>query len=370
MRDRMEHIHPQLQRGSAASSHAADAAAGILAARGVSAMETIWTLPRIDPGVPREIVPRTVASANAGIAQFLIEAKAIRERDIPAQWRDALDVCGKALDAWLKREIGDLHCIAPSFVLRPVTDESNGSRVSQAKAAYSEVEIAWFQPEEQQWVVGSGLERLESVVPTLGATVLNVLDAQSRFAYPLFAPRDAHDIASMLYWYGEDDETMAVEEICGDDAAEQAEMREEMVTAKHFTEAFPAWALSWKPEKLKQSDLRKIAHDCGDAYAREVAALALALARLRFKDEFKPDIEGEFIGFGAVLSWRDDDLTVRVYDDLINMAHEGEFCDVMGEVRFALSAPAAMQAWQRAMRPRFKAMRLIDGLIWRLSQGY
>lgn len=327
-------------------------------------------LPRIDPGVPAEIVPRTMASANAGIAQFLIDAKAIRERDIPAQWRDALDVCGKALDAWIKREIGDLHCIAPSFVLQPVTDQTNGNRTPHTKAAYSEAEIRWFQPEEQQWVIGSGLERLESRIPSLGATVLEVLDVQSRFVYPLFAPRDAHDIASMLYWYGEDDETMAVEEMCGDDAAVQAAMREEMVTAKHFAEAFPAWALSWKPSKLTRPDLKKIANACDDAYVREVAALALALARLRIKDEFRSDIEGEFIGFGAALSWRDDDLTVRVYDDLINMAHEGEFCDVIGEVRFALNEPAAMQAWQRAMRPRFKAMRLIDGLIWRLSQGY
>lgn len=370
MCESMGHIHPQLRHGPAASSHATNTAARILAARDVAGTDASWILPCLSIGVPQEIVPRTMASANARIAKFLIDAKTIRERDIPGQWRDALEVCEKALDAWLKREIGDLHCIAPSFVLRPVADEANHSRASQAKAVYSEVEVAWFQPEEQQWAIGNGLERLESHIPTLGATALDVLDAQSRFVYPLFAPRDAHDIASMLYWYGENDETMAVEEMCGDDATAQAAMREEMVTAKHFTEVFPAWALSWKPMKLAQSELEKITHACDDLYAREIAVLVLALARLRIEDEFRPEIEGEFIGCGAVLSWRDDDLTVRVYDDFINMAHEGEFCDVIGEVRFALSEPATMQAWQRAMRPRFKAMRLIDDLIWRLSQGY
>ena len=327
-------------------------------------------LPRIDHRIPCDIVPCKLASANARIAQFLIDAKALKERDIPAQWRDELDVCRTGLDAWLKREIGDLHCIAPKFVLQPVADDEGGRQRSSAiKTAYSHVEILWFQHDEQQWAIGGGLERLEAAVPGLGVTALSVLDDQSRFVYPLFAPKDAHDIASMLYWYGEDDETMAVEEVCGDDAAAQAAMREEMVTSKHFAEAYPAWSLSWKPETLKQSALVNIVREGKNAYATDIATTVLELARLHIKDEFRPDIDGEFIGFGAVLSWREDDLTVRIYDDLINMAQEGEFCDVMGEVRFALNEPEAMRAWQRGMRPRFKAMRLIDSLIWRLSEA-
>lgn len=369
MLEGMEHIHSAMRRtGNAPAARAAAIAASRVAAAG--GISHPLALPRIDHRIPCEIVPRKLASANARIAQFLIDAKAIKERDIPAQWRDELEVCRMGLNAWLKREIGDLRCIAPKFVLQPMADEDAGMRRSApTKTTCSHVEILWFQHDEQQWAIGGGLERLEAVMPGLGITVLDVLDNQSRFVYPLFAPRDAHDVASMLYWYGEDDETMAVEEMCGDDAAAQATMREEMVTAKHFTEAYPAWALVWKPEKLKQLELTGIVREGKDAYAKDIAAMALELARLHIKDEFRPDIDGEFIGFGAVLSWCEDDLTVRVYDDLINMAQEGEFCDVMGEVRFALNEPEAMQAWQRSMRPRFKAMRLIDSLIWRLSQA-
>ena len=93
------------------------------------------------------------------------------------------------------------------------------------------------------------------------------------------------------------------------------------------------------------------------------------MAHLRIKDDYRPEIDGEFIGFGAVLSWRTDDLTVRVYDDLINAAHQAEFCDVMGEVFFDLREPRAMRAWQRKMRGRFEAISLIDELIWRLSKA-
>ena len=102
---------------------------------------------------------------------------------------------------------------------------------------------------------------------------------------------------------------------------------------------------------------------------RAIAADALSLARLRIKDAFSPAVDGEFVGWGAVLSWREDDLTVRVYDDLVQLAYQSEFCDRIGELDMALDAPQAMRSWQRAMRLRFKAIRLIDRLIHLLAGG-
>ena len=96
---------------------------------------------------------------------------------------------------------------------------------------------------------------------------------------------------------------------------------------------------------------------------------ALALAGLDIDDSFRPDIDGEFFGFGAVLSWRDGDVTTRIYDDLLELAHQGEYCEHMGEVRVPLDDPAAFGAWQRAMASRFAAIRRIDALIHRLSAG-
>ena len=147
-------------------------------------------------------------------------------------------------------------------------------------------------------------------------------------------------------------------------------MRAEMVTKARLTEAFPAWALAWSRANLDAVALARIAEDSSDDFIRDVAARLAKLAHLKISDdEYQPEIDGEFIGFGAVLSWRADDLTVRVYDDLINTAQQGEFCDVMGDVYFDLDEPAAMRAWQRKMRTRFEAIGLIDALIWRLSEA-
>ncbi len=370
MLEGMGRFHPQLRRAAnAPRSGAAPATAVRLpAARSVRAN---WGLPHLDARVPLELTPRRLASANAAVARFLLQAKAVRERDIPAAWNDELLVCQGALDAWVTREIGALHCLAPQFVLRPVLGSARDPRGSPTqKVEYSQIQVTWFQQDEQQWAVGGGLARLEQAVPALGATAIHLIEEQSRYVYPVFTPRAAQDVASMIYWYGEEDETFALEEACPDDEEARAAMREEMVTKARLTEAFPAWALAWQPATLDPSALARIAAHGRDEFTRDVAALLTKLARLKIKDDCRPEIDGEFIGFGAVLSWHADDLTVRVYDDLINMAHQGEFCDVMGDVFFDLNEPRAMAAWQRKVRSRFEAIKLIDALIWRLSEAH
>jgi PRTRC genetic system protein F len=369
MLEGMGRLRTQLRRTADArpSGVAPVAAIRLSAACSVSAG---WGLPRLDARVPLELTPRRLASANAAVARFLLNAKAVRERDVPPAWNDELLVCQGALDAWVKREFGALHCLAPQFVLRPVWGSARdpcGS--STQKVEYSQIQISWFQQDEQQWAVGRGLDRLEHATPTLGATALHLLDERSRYVYPVFTPRTAQDVASMMYWYGEEDETFALEEACADDEEARAALREEMVTKASMAEAFPAWALAWRSEMLAGPALARIAAHGSDEFTRDVAALLTKLARLKIKDDCRPEIDGEFIGFGAVLSWHPDDLTVRVYDDLINNAHQGEFCDVMGDVFFDLDEPRAFAAWQRKMRSRFEAIRLIDALIWRLSEA-
>ena len=73
------------------------------------------TLPRLSAGIPRTLLPSPLAKANATVSRFLIDAGAIREGDLPAAWDDTLRVCEQALDAWVKRQIGSLHCLSPGF---------------------------------------------------------------------------------------------------------------------------------------------------------------------------------------------------------------------------------------------------------------
>jgi hypothetical protein len=87
MLEGMGRFHPQLRRPVDArqSEFATTPAVRLAAARRVRAG---WGLPRLDARVPLELTPHRLASANATVARFLLEAKAARERDIPATWND------------------------------------------------------------------------------------------------------------------------------------------------------------------------------------------------------------------------------------------------------------------------------------------
>ncbi|NTV70064.1 MAG: PRTRC system protein F [Azonexaceae bacterium] len=333
-------------------------------------------LPSIVPQVPRTIAPGPLLAANAKVSRFLIEAEAFDEDDIPATWSDSLDACRQALDGWLKRQIGVLHCLMPRFALHMVSGDGDYYRYYGSQPPkdfdFGAVEASWCEYHEQEWPVGPGLEALSAHVPGLGSVILHVLCRQSAFVYPLFTPDIACDVATYLYWCGEDDEETALDMNCGEDEEEREAMRAEMVSKSTLEAAYPAWARRW-PRGLELAQcarfLRRAIKRLSDPNAKALAEDALALAGLEIDDSFRPDIDGEFVGFGAVLSWTEGDVTTRIYDDLLNLAHQGEYCEHMGEVRGPLDDPGAFAAWQRAMASRFAAIRLIDRLIHRLSAG-
>ena len=331
----------------------------------------------LSSAIPLAVMPHRLATANASIARFLILAGAIREGDVPPAWDDAMEVCQAALDGWVKRELGPLHCLSPYFSLVAMDDADpyvalrGGARVT-GPIQYRSIDIGWYESGEQQWVIGPRLEALEQACPGLGHAVLDVLQRQSGKVYPVFTPDLACNVASFLYWCGEENEESALDMDCGDDAKARAEMQNDMVTRQKLEEAFPNWATSFSLPRKKQplAAVKRLVKSLQEPEYRDIAADALALASLDIEDNYQPDVEGEYLGWGAVLSWREDDLTVRIYDDLLNMAHQGEYCDRIGELEINLDAPEAMQSWQKAMRSRFKAIRLIDSLIHKLSEGY
>lgn len=341
------------------------------------------SLPKVAACVPHQLVPGRLGAANAAISRFLLDARAFRESDLPATFDDSLRACEKALSTWVAREIGPLACLCPVFHMQVLDGFGNtiGPHHSIGNGAegpaYAGIEVSWCEASPQEWAVGAGLEELEAVCPGLGATVLHVLHRQSLHAYPLFTPTVAREAASWAYWYGEEDEETALDMQCGDDEEEREAVRAEMVTRDLLDDAFPAWARTWPTRSAgkdnasgwKTIDLRRALQDLTAPKHRGIVADAIALARLRLAPEFRCEADGDFVGFGAVLSWTEGDVTTRVFDDLTQQAHEAECYDRMGEVRMALNTPNAFSEWQAAMRPRFKAIALIDHLIAALSGG-
>jgi len=343
----------------------------------------ILALPRLSAQVPLTVSSSSQTSANAALCRFLIDAGAVREDDLPEGEPDPLKACERAIDAWIKRQIGPLHCLEPRFAVNVLDEHGQYPVLRDGRpAAYAQLDVYWCEAREAEWPIGERLEALNAAMPNLGATVLQVLREQCRYVYPLLTPDIADDVVSYLYWCGEANEEAALDMLCeGDDEAEREARREEMVTRRVLDAAYPEWARRWPVRAGKgvrrrkgtpawrPCSLRRAARTLDDPRLRRIAADALALSRLALTDDFRPEVDGEFIGFGAVLSWHEGDVTTRIYDDLLQLAHQAEFCDRMGEVCIPMNDPGALDVWFQRMGHRFRAIALIDRLIHALCNG-
>jgi PRTRC genetic system protein F len=209
-------------------------------------------------------------------------------------------------------------------------------------------------------------------------TVLRIIEDRSWRTLPLFTPGTALDVARDFYWYGEEDEETALQESWGDDADAREEMRAGMVNRALFDTTFPKWALPGagqrRPLRTRQiAEAAELAIGSAGPRIRGVIQDACALMRLRLPTRAPQaqDQEGYFIGFAGVLTWRDDDpVTPRVVDDFEQMVGEsGEFFEESGTCEVDLCGPDALLRWVKDMEPWFSAVRLIDSLIFRLSDG-
>jgi PRTRC genetic system protein F len=178
----------------------------------------------------------------------------------------------------------------------------------------------------------------------------------------------ALDEASYLYWRGEEDETLALDEDCGDDQAAREAMTRDMITRADLDAAFPTWALDYNRPRLAQNKLASVAAEHACPYVRQAAALANALDSTRTTAQYCVEEDGPFIGFGAVLCWREGDLAVQISDDYANLAWQGEYCDDIGAVTFRLDDAVAMRHWMRKVRPNLTAIKLLDALLSHLVE--
>ncbi|MFT0167531.1 PRTRC system protein F [Paraburkholderia mimosarum] len=175
-----------------------------------------------------------------------------------------------------------------------------------------------------------GIEALEHVRAGLGQTVLATLYDAFRMLPLCFTPEYAFGIASMVYWYGESDETEAIEEMM---ALHDVKTREELesvtdvFTRRQFFNAMPEWAVFAK-RVLTRRQVQLAARR--DSYAREVVDAMDSLWNIvRFYGPFA-DLRSE--GFGAdpidyalLVRWSDDDEITRVADDWLQQASDGDY---------------------------------------------
>ncbi|MBX3602374.1 MAG: PRTRC system protein F [Rubrivivax sp.] len=199
-------------------------------------MNSMFHIPALCDSIPAELVPATGHDYALSLARCLLDARVIHGDVHPRRAREPLATSQTFLQQWVRDRLQGPQCLVPCFrlVLEGASDASTCMRTRQA----GEATIVWF-TECSAFAVGEALERLEGVHPLLGATVLSVIDKTNMSLIPTFTPWDTLGTAQEYYWYGERDESVALDEQCGDDPGMRATMRQEVVTREKIDAAFP-----------------------------------------------------------------------------------------------------------------------------------
>ncbi len=327
----------------------------------------MFLLPTVDPRIPCALVPQASRRRGAQLARTLLRAGIVDAALMPAlPGPDHIGTCQTVLQSWVSRELGALRMLRPYFGMNLREAGSDAGHAAGPSCA-----IEWGGESFGARCVGPALELLERFQPRLGRTVLHVLDRQAFRTLPIYTPAIVMECASDVYWHGEADEEMALDEACGDDADERKAMRDSMVTRAMFDSTFPRWALGGRLRPLGRRALQRIAESASD---RRIANVIESLLRLLEVDLPAYDWtlrEGRFVGFSGVLAWgREDELTVRVLDDYEQLVSEsGDYFETCGELTIAVEDHETFARWFCSMRPWCRATRALDGLLSQLCEG-
>jgi PRTRC genetic system protein F len=174
---------------------------------------------------------------------------------------------------------------------------------------------------QPQWItIDKAFTAIESEAPGLGCAAIKILDsALCHFGVP-HTPSGAFDMAQNLYWMGEEDETLAIEEN-GEDC--------DMPTRAGLFQGVPEWAYkTYGEERLSITDDEFAAHveRLADAPVGKMLAALLRLKELEADEKkFAPGHEG--YGWAneppVVCGWSDDADFSQIFDDNYRYYCEG-----------------------------------------------
>ncbi|VWB76798.1 hypothetical protein BLA6993_03631 [Burkholderia lata] len=178
--------------------------------------------------------------------------------------------------------------------------------------------------------IRDGIQALEQVRVGLGQTVLATLYDAFRMLPVSITPSYALGIAEYLYWYGEYDESAALEEMMAAyDVTSVDELRSvtDVFTRSQFFAAMPEW-VSLPKRVLTRRQVQIAAKR--DDYAREIVDAMDSLWNIvrfygPFADLRSEDIGADPIDFALLVRWSDDDEITRVVDDYLHQMADGDY---------------------------------------------
>ncbi len=201
--------------------------------------------------------------------------------------------------------------------------------------------------------IGPKLGNIEQVMPGAGQTILHTLECAGRNSLGLLAPSDALDIARNLFWMGEDDERLAMEENDWEPGS--------ILTRAQLMDEVPPWAYSPRPMEgwpkftvnLQQGEFGFTLRQQEENIHRllDRAAMVWKMSEsvfTRVKNHAPQVAEHNFMSCPFLLRWNNSDSLTRLFDDCWNdIQQAGERTDLSFGTFFKWGdMPEMIKAWQ------------------------
>lgn len=312
------------------------------------------------------VLQRDPYTQIASLALLLFDAGLLPDDALQRRRAQLPKTCQKALDVWLQQQCAGLRVFKPRVCLS-VGGNHNDMGFAQDANQPLTLRIEWYATDPQYLVVGPSVSRLEAMHRRLGSTVMWAISSHGWCSIPVFTFDDQIDVASFTLWGGADSIDDHVKDY-GLDAEEAELMRESCIDRSDILERTPPWVFLFRSDDaLKDRALRHIAKHSADPLANAVANALLAMRAVPEPYPYLREArenEGEFVGFGAVLRWSEEDLTPTVLEALWEQAqNSGEGFESCGFHVQAIDDVDALRQWISNLTTMFRTLRLLDELI-------
>ncbi len=284
----------------------------------------------------------------------------------------APDLVNAALASWASKHCADIQVLDDFNIIVTLDDDKFGL---ESYDDNSNTPGHWFVAIEagqtlNYVTVDKKLMELESAFSGLGRTAIHAAQQASFKTFMAFTPSVAKDIASYLYWQGEEIDTDVIENL-GDQGVDGEDLDGFFLPSQFIAPFLP---LFFEAGSLPDAELQNIAETAAGGLAGEVAEVILSINGLINDGAALPglhDYSNDQAFFSCILGIdAGNDPVSRVIDDHFEQANAAG--DVYTGLYGVTKVPFKMEAfnhWRENMEKGFALYSKLDQLIRLIKKG-
>lgn len=301
------------------------------------------------------------------LVRSLLESGVIEDQDVVRRPRSELALATAALTRRWNRITDGMQLFDWNLRIDQALDGYSFDSSKQTDQVWAMVQTTHGPVSCRQISIGGAINALEQVREGLGQTLLAALYDACNMLPTICTPAYAFGLAQYTYWYGESDESFAIEEAM---SLHDCQSREELIetfdffTQDKFFRGMPKWAAS--PKRVLSRAKVKRAAALDEFAAEVVAAMDTVWNIARFYGPFADVGTGgaglDAIDLALVVRWTEDDVVGRVVDDFLQYIADGEFVGAASATPLAIVG-GDIATWLKQMEATALLAKAVEHLL-------